>query len=567
MVYIDLWYNYVLVNSWCLLMNHAVNLAQLSSQNQALSAEVALLTARCKQYEEAYEYLKEQMLELRRQIFGKRSERFIDPESPQLSLLDDISSTFTAADTEKVEDSATEVAAHSRKKSSKTEKDLPRRIEIITLSDNDKRCTCGLCKTVIRYETKNLVNYVPEVFEIVEQRREVAACPKCCDGSVVTAPAPLQVLPKVKATESFLAFLVISKLEDRQPLYHLEHKLSERYGIDVSRQTMARWLIDLMELLRPIYNLLKDSVIDYDVASCDATTLQVLKEPNRKAETKSQVYCIRGGPPDKSVVLYDYNALEHKQFLQDWFSDFKGYMHVDGGNVFEGSTDALLVNCNAHARRKFAPIAKANKGKGIAKEAMRYFKELYKIEREAKDRQLSPEQRYQLRQDKAKPILEKFNTWIDEIYPTLLPQSSLGNAVNYCVKYRTGLMRYLEDGRLEIDNNLTEQQIKPLVIARKNFLFCDSVSGAQALCLHMGLIRTAKLHGLDPYNYYIALLKRIPHCKSVEDYEKLLPWNIVSYTIPISTTVDGVHTKLEPQAIDLLRTGTYKSDHKVISQR
>ena len=512
-------------------MNHSANIAPQTDEILALKAENVLLNARCKQYEEAYEYLKEQMLEMKRQIFGKRSERFIDdPENGQLSLLSDISADFAAADTEKLVDEATQVAAHTRKKTSKTEKELPRRIEIITLSNNDKRCSCGCCKTVIRYETKEMVNYVEEVLEIVEQRREVAACPNGCDNSVITAPAPLQVLPKVKATESFLAFLVVSKLEDRQPLYHLEHKLSERHGIDVSRQTMARWLIDLMEPLRPIYNLLKDGIIDYDVASCDATTLQVLKEPGRAAETKSQVYCIRGGPPDKSVVLYDYNATEHKQFLQDWFSGFKGYMHVDGGNVFDGSTDATLVNCNAHARRKFEPIAKSNKVKGIAKEAMHYFKNLYKIEREAKDKQLSPEQRYLLRQEKSKPLMEEFNAWIDKIYPTTLPASALGNAVNYCIKYRDGLMRYLEDGRLEIDNNLTEQQIKPLVIARKNFLFSDSVSGAEALCLHFGLIRTAKLHGLDPYNYYIALLKSIPHCKSVEDYEKLLPWNIVSYT-------------------------------------
>jgi len=97
-------------------------------------------------------------------------------------------------------------------------------------------------------------------------------------------------------------------------------------------------------------------------------------------------------------------------------------------------------------------------------------------------------------------------------------------------------MRYLEDGRLEIDNNLTEQQIKPLVIARKNFLFCDSVAGAKALGLHMGLIRTAKLHGLDPYHYYVTLLKSIPHCTSIEDYEKLLPWNIFNYVIPLKNT-------------------------------
>ena len=125
-------------------------------------------------------------------------------------------------------------------------------------------------------------------------------------------------------------------------------------------------------------------------------------------------------------------------------------------------------------------------------------------------------------------------------------------------------MRYLEDGRLEIDNNLTEQQIKPLVIARKNFLFSDSVGGAEALCLHFGLIRTAKLHGLDPYNYYIALLKGIPRCKSVEDYEKLLPWNMRSFTIPIITTSDG--KKILGTPIDRLRTGTYKSEPVALSQ-
>jgi transposase len=306
----DLCYNHVWFNKGVLLMNLTASTAQLIEQNQALKAEVTLLDARCKQYAEAYEYLKEQVLEMRRHIFGKRSERFIDAESPQLSLFDDVSSTFAAADTQDAPVETTAIAAHSRKKSSKSEQDLPRRTEIITLSPKDLQCSCGACKTIIRYETKELVNYVPEVFEIIEQRREVAACPKGCDGSVITAPAPLQVLPKIKATESFLAFLVVSKLADRQPLYHLEHKLSQRHAIDVSRQSMARWMIDLMEPLRPIYNLLKDEVIGYDVASCDATTLQVLKEPARAAETKSQVYCIRAGPAKKQVVLYDYSRQE-----------------------------------------------------------------------------------------------------------------------------------------------------------------------------------------------------------------------------------------------------------------
>jgi transposase len=508
---------------------------QLIHEVQGLKAELTLAQARCEQYAQAYDSLKDQILELRRHRFGKRSERYIDPENPQLSLFQDNHKLFSSMDAlgEQAAEDTTEVAAHKRTKKKKSEKELPRRIEIIPLSDEERQCTCGSCKTVIRYETKELLHYQPCIIEIVEQRREVAVCLKGCDHAMVTALAPKQILPKIKATEEFLSFLVVSKLDDRQPLYHLERQLSERHGIDCSRQTMARWLIDLMTPLRPMYNLFKDNVIDYDVASCDATTLQVLKEPGRKPETKSYVYCIRGGPPDKSVILYDYNAIEHKQFVHDWFIGFNGYLHVDGDNFFDlvGSDNASIVNCNAHARRKFEPIAQSNKGKGVAKEAMRFFKELYKIEREAKDNQLTPEQRHILRQEKSKPLMETFNAWVDQIYPTVLPQSPLGKALFYCINHRSGLMRFLEDGRLEIDNNLTEQEIKPFVIARKNFLFCDSVDGAEALCLHFSLIRTAKLHGLDPYHYYVMLLKSIPHCSSVEDYEKLLPWNIrLDYT-------------------------------------
>lgn len=122
--------------------------------------------------------------------------------------------------------------------------------------------------------------------------------------------------------------------------------------------------------------------------------------------------------------------------------------------------------------------------------------------------------------------MEKFKSWLDDLYPTVLPQSPLGKAMMYCINLWLALTRFLADGRLEIDNNLTEQEIKPLAIARKNFLFCASMDGVKALCMHLGFIRTAKHHGLDPYHYYVALLKSIPHCNTVEDYEKFLPWNI-----------------------------------------
>lgn len=508
-------------------MNLVEEIKILRDDNHALKAALMTAEKRCEQYAQAYDQMHDQLKELIRNRFGKKSERYIDPENPQKSLFGE-DEKFSLADTmgNQIEDD-TKVASHTRKKNSKTEKDIPVRIEIIPVADADKQCSCGACKSVIRYETKTLIHHQQAVVEVVEQRREVVACAKGCDGEIVTAPAPLHVLPKVKATEEFLSFLVVSKLDDRQPLYHLEKQLHERYGIDCSRQTMARWVIDLMFPLQPLYNLMKDLVIDYDIASCDATTLQVLNEPGRLAETKSYVYCVRGGPPEKSVILYDYNNKLHKQFIKEWFEGFDGYLHVDGDNFFELVGEfADLVNCNAHARRKFEPTAQGAKGTGLAKEAMRFFKELYKIEREAKNNKLSADQRYELRQKKSKPLMAKFKAWLDDMYPTVLPQSALGKAMNYCINLWSGLTRFLDDGRLEIDNNLTEQEIKPLVIARKNFLFCSSMGGAKALCMHLSFIRTAKLHGHDPYRYYVKLLKQIPHCQTVEDYEKLLPWNM-----------------------------------------
>jgi len=145
------------------------------------------------------------------------------------------------------------------------------------------------------------------------------------------------------------------------------------------------------------------------------------------------------------------------------------------------------------------------------------------IEREAKEAALTAEQRYARRQRDSKPVMEQFKQWLDVYSPTVLPQSPLGNAFAYAINRWEGLARFLEDGRLEIDNNHTEGEIKPVVIARKNFLFCDSIDGAKALSLHFSLLRTAKLHGHEPYRYYVRLLKSIPACKTVADYEALLP--------------------------------------------
>ena len=390
-------------------------------------------------------------------------------------------------------------------------------------------CSCGCEKVVINYETKEKLHYEPAVFEVHVEKREVLACPKGCANEVVTAEAPKQLLPKTKASEELLSHIAVSKIIDRQPLYHLEKQFDIRYHVKISRQTMAKWMIGMAQAFQPIVNLLKDTLLAYDVAGLDATSLQVLKEPDRKAQTKSYAYCIRGGAPGKEVVLYDYNDRDHKGFLADWFMDYKGYLHVDADPFFEDlpkSTQAELNKCNAHARRKFEAIVKATKSPGLAKEAMSFYREIYKVEREAKDKKLSPENRFLLRQEKTAPLTKEFKKWLDQKHPLTLPKSYIGQAIQYCLNHWDGLTLFLKDGRLEIDNNLTEQQIKAFVMGRKNWLFSDTVAGADALAIHYGLMLTAKQHKLNPFKYYCALIKCLPYCGAIADYEALLPWNI-----------------------------------------
>ncbi len=506
----------------------------LQQEHQGIIQENLLLKSRLEQYAEAYDRLQHQVKELLRHRFGSKSERYVDLDNPQKDMFANSSEEQSELEALKKaeEQKTTEVSSHQRKaKKSFRDLDIPARIEIIPVKEEDKQCACGELKKVIRYETKLLLHYQPAVYELIEQKREVVACSKGCDHSILTAPAPLHILPKAKVTEELLSFLIVSKMDDRQPLYHLEKQLQERYQIDISRETMARWLMALITPLQPLYNLMKDEVMAYDIASCDATTLQVLKEPNRSAQTKSYVYCMRGGESGKEVVLYDYNEADHKEYAKNWFEGFQGYLEVDADPFFDTlmtQEGVYEVNCNAHARRKFEPIAHAAKSKGLAKEALRYYKQLYQVERQAKEDKLTAQQRYELRLTKSKPLLDELHRWLLESKLKALPQSPLGKAIQYCLNHWQGLTRYLEDGRLEFDNNGTERKIKPFVIARKNFLFAATQRGADALCMHFSIIQTAKKHGFDPYHYYARILKKIPHCQTVEDYEKLLPWHLKS---------------------------------------
>ena len=323
--------------------------------------------------------------------------------------------------------------------------------------------------------------------------------------------------------------MLLVKLSTGNRIYHLEKYWLERFGVKISRQTLAKWVIASSKKLMPLVNLIKEEITSYHLSTIDATSIQVLKEEGRKATTTSSMYCIRGGPPDKRGVLYEYNYKKHKSYVEEVYDEFKGVIQSDAQDIFVNLDKKDGINmsyCNAHARRKFEPIAKASSAKGIAYTSMMYFKKLYKIEAKAKKEKLSVKKRLKLRQEESKPIADEFHTFLKQSKEMVLPQSPLGNAIQYSLKYWEGLTRFLNDGELEIDNNDTEREIKVLVMARKNFLFAYSVEGAEALGIYFTLIQSARAHGIEPERYLTTIFKEIPLCKSIEDYEKLLPWNI-----------------------------------------
>jgi len=498
---------------------------------EQLEMKLALLEKTNAHYAAQYDTLQKQVKDLLRHRFGSRSERFIDTNHPQDDLFCEIGLPETGdAPEEALPDNVVPITGRRKKGKKKANPAVPHRTVTIELSDEDKHCACGALKDIITHKACEYLNYIPAVIEIVEERRQVGVCPEKCDNSIVVAPKPKNLLPKVGASATLLAHVIVAKLIDRQPLYHQEKYSQKRLGVQLSRTSLCNWFIAAGgKPIQPLLNLLKDEVMDYDVAYLDPTHLQVLKEPDRDPATKSYAYCFRGGAPGKEVTLFEYNATDHVNYVREWFQDYKGYIHGDADNFFSAiveSLDMTMVNCNAHSRRKYEPIVKAVKKLGVAYTVMQYYKKLFAIERKAKKQKMTPEQRYTLRLAESKPELDKLYAYLVEVAPTVLPKSSLGIGIAYTLNHWEGLTNYLKDGRLEFDNNGTERENKSFAISRKNYLFADTVEGAIALCNLFSIVRTAILHDLDPYQYLVTIFEGIPYCETVEDYEALLPWNV-----------------------------------------
>ena len=405
--------------------------------------------------------------------------------------------------------------------------DLPR--ETVIHDIDDKSCSC--CGNELHQmgdERSEKLEFIPAQVKVIEHVRLKYSCRTCEKEGIKTdikiAPVPPSPIPKGFATATLLSQIITSKYQYALPLYRQE-SLFKQYGIELSRKTMANWMMRSATLFEPIYALLQKTLLAQNIIQADETTLKVISED--KVKSYMWLYCTGSDSPNTSdmpnIVLYDYQAGRAGQCAVDYLQGFNGYLQVDGYAGYE-KTAARLVGCWAHARRKFMEAKTAQpKGKsGKADMALSQIQKLYRLETSLKGK--SVQEKYEQRQAVAKPLLDKFSQWLTQT--NVPPKSALGKAVGYCKNQWPKLNRYLEDGGLNIDNNRAERAVKPFVIGRKNWLFSNTANGARASAMLYSIIETAKANGLIPFDYIAHCLEQLSGEVDENSIEAMLPWNV-----------------------------------------
>ena len=498
---------------------------------EAISARLAALEASQEAREERIKLLEEENRWLKARLFGRSSEKRAAADiSPDQRWLFNEIEALSDAMPDALE--TITIPAHERGKRGrkKLTAHLPR-VEIIhDIPEQEKVCPRdGTALERIGEEICEQLEVIPARVRVLRHIRPKYACP-CCRQGVRIAPPPLAIFPKSIATPSLLAQIITGKFVDGIPLYRQEPQFG-RMGIPLGRGTMALWAIRLGgTFVVPLINLLNELLLAETLIHCDETRLQVLK--SEKAPTADHWIWVRAaGPPGKRIVLFDYDPSRGGSVPVRLLSGFKGVLLTDGYGVYDDAAEVLgLIHagCMAHVRRYFDEARKAGDSTH-AQTALDFIGKLSLIERVLwdRDRPCTPAQRVALRQRQSAPIMAEFYAWLEALAPKVLPKGRLGKAVHYALGQWSKLSAFLTHGEVPLTNNRCENAIRPFVLGRKGWLFADTVKGAVASANLYSLVETAKANGVEPFAYLSFLFERLPHLKSVEDFEAVLPWAVV----------------------------------------
>ena len=490
-------------------------------------------------YKILYEQLKEettytiaslthQLEQLKKMIFGSKSERFVSTDNtahPQqlcFSLDAETIATCQITDVTKVQylRTKTEVIQH-HPKAHPGRMRLPehlRRQIIILQPDGD---LSGLKK--IGDEITEVLDFVPGELYVKQYIRPKYVQPVSDTNSmVITASLPRRIMEKSMAGEGLLAQIIVDKYVDHLPL-HRQLQRFERAGVTIAQSTINDWVKAVLVHLTALYEVHKRQVLASCYLHADETPLKVLDE-TKKGTTHQGYYWVYHNSQEK-LVLFDYRKGRSREGPDDVLKDFIGYLQTDGYVAYEDfdkRAGITLLHCMAHARRKFSDALQNDKER--AEHALDLLQQLYAIERRIKQEASSAEAIVKLRQEEAVPLLKTLQAWMVAEYPKVLPRSPIGQAIGYCLPRWEKLSIYTTNAILQIDNNPVENAIRPVAIGRKNYLFAGSHEAAQRAAMVYSLFATCRLHHINPYHWLKDVLERM-HLFTTNNVAELLPQN------------------------------------------
>jgi transposase len=425
--------------------------------------------------------------------------------------------------------------------------DLPRIDTVVDLPDSEKVCpVTGLALKKIGEEVTEQLDVKPAVAVVLRTiRPKYAPCDcddcqarrddpkKSAEPVVKIMPLPPQPIPKSFASPGLLATIATAKYGDGLPLYRQE-EIFGRIGVDLTRQTIAGWMVRCGEIVKPLINLAKDELMNGPVILCDETRVQVLKGTGKKPTAKNYMWCFASGSDRaENIVLFELGPGRGHDAPMRFLEGYEGYLHTDGYEAYETLAakcpKIILVGDWVHARRKFDEAIKAFpkdfKGEIKIKTGFDLINEIFRIDRDEISPTATNEERHRIRQEKSRPLINQLKAWADDMLPTMRPKSLSGIALRYMLNRWAKLVLFLEVPILGLDTNDVENAIRPFVMGRKAWLFSATVAGAEASAALYSLISMARAHGHNIYEYLKAVFTELPRAKTADDVDALLAWN------------------------------------------
>lgn len=467
-------------------------------------ALIAALQTELRQAQRENAALRHQLDVLCRRLFGKKSEK-VDPRQLQLALEQLANEPGPVTEPIEMDSGETPVREHARRRPGHGRQvlppDLPREIRTLDIAEADKTCACGTRKTVIGTIDSEKLDYVPASFRILQTSRLKYACPACHEG-VVEAPAPPQAVEKALAAEGLLAHVAVSKYADHLPLHRLEG-IFAREGVTLARSTLCDWIAAVADALAPISEQLRREITAATYLQTDDTPITVLDRGGGSFKGRLWTYL----DPLVGQVVFDATATHERAGPEAVLRPFTGYLQADaytGYDALYASGRIVEVGCWAHARRRFVDALETDVA---AAPMLALIQQLYQVERALAE--ASPAERTAGRQAQSRPLLMQIDATRQVLVTQVLPKSPLGDAVRYLTRQWAALQRFTDDGRLLIDNNNAERQLRTVAVGRKNWLFAGSLEGAHRAALLYSLIQSCRLAGVPPFPYLRDVLLRV----------------------------------------------------------